>query len=155
MSMIRGIEARAALALLRLTMSALFVWVFFENLGKRLYSPGGYAGLIQYYLEKGTAPAAWKSLMATAAAHASIAAPLQGLAEISFGVVLVLGLFTRPVALLACGFLTSLWISEWGTAWVWELLTPMMVCLALALAPSPQTWSLDSWLARRFPRYPL
>jgi uncharacterized membrane protein YphA (DoxX/SURF4 family) len=53
--------------------------------------------------------------MALAANHASMAAPLQGAAEISLGVLLVLGFFTRPVALVFA-FLTSLWVSEWGTA---------------------------------------
>jgi uncharacterized membrane protein YphA (DoxX/SURF4 family) len=151
---IAALGERYALALLRLTMGGLFVWVFFENMGKHLYSPGPYAALIRYYIQKGAAPGFWKSIMAATAANASIAAPLQGVTEIAFGVLLVLGLFSRPVALAAFGFLTSLWVSEWGTAWIWELLVPMMVCLALALAPSGRTWALDAWLARRFPRYP-
>ena len=41
--------------------------------------------------------------------------------------VLLLGLLTRPVALVAFLFLTSLWVSEWGTAWIWELLVPVIV----------------------------
>ena len=36
--------------------------------------------------------------MALAASHASMAAPMQAMAEISFGVLLVIGLLTRPVA---------------------------------------------------------
>jgi hypothetical protein len=35
----------------RLTIGAMFVWVFFENLGKGLYTPAGYAGLINYYIK--------------------------------------------------------------------------------------------------------
>jgi uncharacterized membrane protein YphA (DoxX/SURF4 family) len=151
---IPALEAPYALALMRLTMGALFVSVFFENLGKHLYSPGPYARLIRYYIEKGAAPAFWKSVMAATAANASIAAPLQGVTEIAFGVLLVLGLFSRPVALAAFAFLTSLWISERGTAWTWELLVPMMVCLALALGPTGRVWGLDGWLKRRFPGYP-
>ena len=37
--------------------------------------------------------------MALAASHAAMAAPLQGLTEISLGVLLVLGLLTRPAEL--------------------------------------------------------
>ena len=33
------------------TIGAMFVWVFFENLGKGLYTPAGYAGLINYYIK--------------------------------------------------------------------------------------------------------
>jgi uncharacterized membrane protein YphA (DoxX/SURF4 family) len=144
-------QARFALAILRLTIGAMFVWVFFENLGKGLYKPSGYAGLIHDYIQNGQAPAVWKSVMALAAAHASMAAPLQGLTEISLGVLLVLGLFTRPAALVAFAFLASLWISEWGTAWIWELLVPVLASLALAVGGAGRTWGIDSLLARKQP----
>ena len=39
--------ARFGLAIVRLTIGAMFVGVFFENLGKGLYTPGGYARLDQ------------------------------------------------------------------------------------------------------------
>ena len=144
-------HARFGLALVRLTIGAMFVWVFFENLGKGLYKPAGYAGLINDYIENGSSPAVWKSVMAFAASHASMAAPLQGVTEISLGVLLVLGLFTRPVALVASAFLSSLWISEWGTAWIWELLVPVLASLALVVGGAGRTWGVDSFLARKRP----
>jgi len=143
--------ARIGLAIVRLTIGAMFVWVFFENLGKGLYTPAGYAGLINYYIQHDHAPAVWKGLMAVAASHAVLAAPLQGLTEISLGVLLVLGLLTRPVGLVAFGLLGSLWISEWGTAWIWELLVPTLASLALAIGSAGRAWGLDAFLARRWP----
>jgi uncharacterized membrane protein YphA (DoxX/SURF4 family) len=143
--------AGTGLAIARLTIGVMFVWVFFENLGKGLYKPAGYAGLINYYIQHDSAPAIWKSVMAQAAAHASMAAPLQGLTEITLGMLLVLGLFTRPVALVAFAFLGSLWISELGTSWIWELLVSVLVCLALAVGSAGRTWGLDAILARRRP----
>jgi uncharacterized membrane protein YphA (DoxX/SURF4 family) len=139
------------LAMVRLTIGAMFVWVFFENLGKGLYTAAGYAGLINYYIQHDSAPAVWKSIMTVAAGHASMAAPLQGLTEISLGVLLVLGLFTRPVALVAFGLLTSLWISEWGTAWIWELLVPVLASIALVVGSAGRTWGIDALLARKRP----
>ena len=144
-------HARMGLALVRLTIGAMFVWVFFENLGKDLYKPSNYANLINDYIQNGSAPAVWKSVMALMAAHASMAAPLQGLTEISLGVLLVLGLFTRPAALVAFAFLASLWVSEWGTAWIWELLVPVVASLALAIGGAGRTWGVDSFFARRRP----
>ena len=144
-------QARFGLALVRLTIGAMFVWVFFENLGKGLYTPAGYAGLINYYIQHDRAPAIWKSVMGLAASHASMAAPLQGLTEISLGILLVLGLFTRPAALVAFGFLGSLWISEWGTSWIWELLVPVLASLGLAIGAAGRTWGVDAFLARRRP----
>ena len=144
-------HARIGLALVRLTIGAMFVWVFFENLGKGLYTTGGYAGLINYYIQKGHAPAAWKAVMALAADHASMAAPMQALTESLLGVLLVLGLLTRPAGLVAFAFLTSLWVSEWGTAWIWELLVPVLASLGLAVGRAGRTWGVDAILARRRP----
>ena len=143
--------AANGLALVRVTIGTMFVWVFFENLGKGLYTPGGYAGLINYYIQHGHAPGVWKAIMASAASHAAMAAPLQAMAEISFGVLLVLGLLTRPVAFLAFLYLGSLWMSEWGTAWIWELLVPVLVTLALAIGRAGRAGGIDSWLAKRRP----
>src|SRR3954447_24935439 len=90
--------AANGLALVRLTIGAMFLWVFFENLGKGLYTSAGYAGLINYYLNASHAPAAWKAVMRLAANHATVAAPMQGLTEVSLGILLLIGLLTRPVA---------------------------------------------------------
>jgi uncharacterized membrane protein YphA (DoxX/SURF4 family) len=145
-------SAGIGLAIVRLTIGAMFVSVFFENLGKGLYTPANYAGLINFYVAKDHAPAIWKSVMALAANHAAIAAPLQEVTEISVGILLVLGLFTRPVAFVAFVFLGSLWVSEWGTSWIWELLVPVVASLGLCVGAAGRTWGIDSVLARRRPR---
>src|SRR5215471_19637713 len=147
-------QSGIGLAIVRLTVGAMFVWVFFENLGKGLYTSGGYAGLINYYIKQGHAPAAWKAVMALAAQNASMAAPAQAVTEISLGVLLVVGLFTRPAAMVAFVFLASLWISEWGTAWIWELLVPVLVSLGLSLGRAGRTWGVDRWLSRSRPSSP-
>ena len=144
-------EAPVGLALVRLSIGAMFVWVFFENRGKGLYTPAGYAGLINYYIKQGHAPTTWKAVMALAANHASMAAPAQAVTEISLGILLTLGLLTRPAALVAFLFLASLWISEWGTAWIWELLVPVLASLGLAVGRAGRAWGLDGLLARRNP----
>ena len=143
--------ARYGLALIRVTIGAMFVWVFFENLGKDLYQTANYADLIKGYIENGSSPAVWKHVMAFMASHASMAAPLQGFTEISLGVLLVLGLFTRPAAFVAFGFLASLWVSEWGTGWIWELLVPVLASLSVAIGCAGRTWGVDLFLARRRP----
>ena len=143
--------AANGLAIVRVTIGAMLVWVFFENLGKGLYRPAGYAGLINYYIQHDTAPAIWKAVMAQAASHAAMAAPLQAITEISLGILLMIGLLTRPVALVAFLYLGSLWVSEWGTSWIWELLVPVMASLGLAVGSAGRKWGLDAWLAPRWP----
>lgn len=146
--------AACGLTIVRITIGAMLVWVFFENSRKGLYSPAGYSGLINYYLEKGHAPAAWKAVMALAASHAAMAAPLQAMTEISFGILLIIGLFTRPIAFFAFLYLGSLWMSEWGTAWIWELLVPVLASLGLAVGSAGRRWGVDGWLSRRWPSAP-
>ena len=142
-------EAATGLALVRVTIGAMFVWVFFENLGKGLYTAWGYANLINYYIKSSHSPAAWKALLGFMASHAAIAAPMQALTEISLGILLVIGLLTRPVAFVAFAFLASLWVSEWGTSWIWELLVPVLASLGLAVGRAGRAWGIDALLARR------
>ena len=147
-------QAANGLAIVRITIGAMLVSVFFENLGKGLYSPAGYAGLINYYIKQGHSPAAWKAVMGLVASHAAMAAPMQALTEISLGILLVIGLLTRPVALVAFLYLASLWVSEWGTSWIWELLVPVLASLALAVGRAGRAWGVDARLAQRRPTSP-
>jgi uncharacterized membrane protein YphA (DoxX/SURF4 family) len=132
----------------------MLVWVFFENLGKGLYTPGGYAGLVNDYIKQGHSPAAWKAIMGLVANNAALAAPAQAATEITLGVLLVVGLFTRPAAFIAFLYLGSLWVSEWGTSWIWELLVPVLASLGVALGRAGRTWGVDSILARQNPSSP-
>jgi uncharacterized membrane protein YphA (DoxX/SURF4 family) len=144
-------EPRAAngLALVRMTIGAMLVWVFFENLGKGAYTPAGYAGVINYYIKASHSPAAWKWVMGLIADHAGLAAPMQAATEISLGIMLVIGLLTRPFGFIAFLFLASLWVSEWGTSWIWELLVPVLASLGLAVGRAGRAWGIDALLARR------
>jgi len=142
------------LAIVRLTIGAMFVWVFFENLGKGLYNPVGYANLINHYIRESYSPAAWKWVMGMMASNAAMAAPVQAASEILLGILLIVGLFTRPVAFVAFLYLGSLWISEWGTSWIWELLVPVLASLGLAVGRAGRAWGIDALLARRRPSSP-
>ncbi len=148
------LTAANGLALVRVIIGAMFVSVFFENKGKGLYTPGGYAGLIGYYIKSSHCPAVWKTVMSLAASHAAIAAPLQGLTEISLGILLLIGLVTRPAAFVAFLFLGSLWISELGTSWIWELLVPVVASLGLAIGRAGRRWGVDASLSQRWPSSP-
>jgi uncharacterized membrane protein YphA (DoxX/SURF4 family) len=147
-------QAGKGLAIMRVTIGAMFVWVFFENLGKGLYSPAGYTGLINYYIKNSHSPGVWKAVMGLAASHAALAAPMQAMTEISLGILLVIGLLTRPAAFVAFLYLGSLWVSEWGTSWIWELLVPMLTSLGLAIGSAGRKWGVDAWLAQRWPSIP-
>ena len=147
--------APIGMAIMRLGLGAMFLYVFFENLNKGLYGKDGYSGLINYYVEKSHAPGFWKSIMSVLANNAAIAGPVQAVTEVSFGLLLLVGLLTRPVALAAFLFLASLWVSEWGTAWIWELLVPMIAAFSIMVGGAGRKWGIDAKLARKYPRSPL
>src|SRR5579864_7072558 len=107
-------QAANGLAIVRVTIGAMLVWVFFENLGKGLYTPAGYAGLINDYIKHSHSPAVWKAVMGLAASHAAMAAPMQALTEISLGVLLVPVLASLALAVGRAG-------RAWGVdAWLAE-----------------------------------
>lgn len=147
-------DAATGLAVVRVTIGAMFLWVFFENLGKGLYTAWGYANLINNYIKTSHSPDAWKAVMGLMASNAVIAAPLQALTEISLGILLLIGLCTRPAAFVAFLFLGSLWISEFGTSWIWELLVSVLACLGLAIGRAGRKWGIDAWLSQRHPSSP-
>jgi uncharacterized membrane protein YphA (DoxX/SURF4 family) len=147
-------EAAIGLALVRVTIGVMLISVFFENLGKGAYTPAGYAGVIRYYIENSHSPAAWKWVMGLVEGHAPIAAPLQATTEISLGILLLIGLFTRTAAFVAFLFLGSLWLSEYGKSWIWELLVPVLACLGLAIGRAGRRWGVDAWLSQRRPSSP-
>jgi uncharacterized membrane protein YphA (DoxX/SURF4 family) len=147
-------DAATGLALVRITIGLMFIWVFFENLGKGLYTAGGYASLINYYIQKSHSPATWKAVMGFAASHAAIAAPMQAATEISLGILLLVGLLTRPAAFVAFLFLGSLWLSEYGTSWIWELLISVLACLGLAIGRAGRRWGIDARLSQGWPSSP-
>ena len=138
-------------ALVRMTIGAMFVCVFFENLGKGTYTLAGYAGVINYYIKESHSPAVWKAVKGLMVSNAAIAAPIQAVSEISLGILLIIGLLIRPAALVAFLFLSGLWISELGTSWIWELLVPVLACLGLAIGGAGRKWGVDAWLAQRWP----
>jgi len=96
----------------------------------------------------------WKAVEGLVASHAAMAAPMQAMTEIGLGILLVIGLLTRPAASVAFLYLGSLWMSEWGTAWIWELLVPVLASLGLAVGCAGRKWGVDAWLSQRWPSAP-
>ena len=142
-----------AIAALRLVLGLLFLTVWLSNLHKGLYNPGPYRGLIHGYVQTGDAPHVWKQVMSFAARHAVYATKIQLVSELAFGVLLVLGLATRPVAVAAGLFLSSLWLSEIGVPheWIWSLVFPALVSFYLALVSAGRYYGLDAVFLSRPP----
>jgi uncharacterized membrane protein YphA (DoxX/SURF4 family) len=149
----RSRSTEIVLAGFRVMLGLLFLTVWASNLDKGLYGADEYAALIDGYADEGDAPGFWKAIMRGVADAAPVTSTLQLVAELVFGVCLVLGLFTRIVGLAASAFLTSLWISEIGVPneWIWSLVFPAMAAFVVAVLPAGRAYSLDERLLGRPP----
>jgi hypothetical protein len=131
-------SAERAIVLLRLYLGAVFCGVFFENIALDRYTADGYTELIDRYAGQNNAPGFWSDgIMGFFADNSEVFAPIQFVTELSFAVLLVLGVATGVAALAAAGFLFSLWVSELGIFWVWELLSLTAIALIVGLACLP------------------
>ena len=146
---------RRALAVLRIVLGLMLLSTFFENLSKGAYTPAGYKGVIEFYLKNGHAPAAWKAIESLAASNSRVAGPMQAVAELGMGVLLILGVGTRLVGVLAGAFLFTLWLSELGAAWPWELAMYVVVAFVVAWTRGGRAWGVDAVLVRRNPGWRL
>lgn len=124
--------------LMRIFLGAVFITVFFENLAFNRYTEGGYARLIDRYAGRNDAPAFWSDgIMGFFSDNAVVFSKLQAVTELTFGLLLVLGIGTAVVAFAVAGFLASLWISELGLFWIWELLGLVVIAAAVGIATLP------------------
>jgi uncharacterized membrane protein YphA (DoxX/SURF4 family) len=144
-------SAGCGLVFVRVIIGAELFSTFFENLRKGAYSPAGYAGVLNYYVQHSHSPEAWRHMLAIMASHSAILGPMQAVMEISVGVLLIVGLFTRPAALVAFLFFGTLWVTELGASWIWELLPPFVASLGLLVGRAGRTWGVDAILARKWP----
>jgi uncharacterized membrane protein YphA (DoxX/SURF4 family) len=141
------------LVVFRLALGVLFLSVWGSNLEKGLYRPDPYANLINLYVDEGDAPSFWNEFMRFVADNAGVASKLQLVTELVLGVLLTLGLATRPAGIIAGLFLTALWISEIGVPneWIWSLVFPALAAFAVALLPAGRKYGLDGILLERAP----
>lgn len=139
---------------LRVALGVLFLSVWASNLHKGLYGSSDYAALIRSYVDDGDAPEPWKWIMRGVADASSVTSKAQLVAELLFGLTLLLGVVTRIAALGAGLYLTALWLSEIGvpSEWFWSLVFPALAAFAVALDPASRRFSVDELLARRTAR---
>ncbi len=138
---------------LRVTLAVLFLSVWASNLHKDLYSTDGYRNLIRTYVNTGSAPEPWKAVMRATADAAVVTSKAQLVTELAFGLLLLAGVATRPVAFAAALFLSSLWLSEIGVPheWIWSLVFPTLTAFAVSVLSAGRSLGLDHMLLDRAP----
>jgi thiosulfate dehydrogenase (quinone) large subunit len=151
---LQGILARAALALLRVYLGAVFLIAALPKLHED-FTPG-LTAFIQGRAMEQSHGFYREFLQVVVLPNAQLFARLVTWGELLVGILLLLGLMTRLAGALAL-LLTANYMLAKG-AWPW---TPSsndaafaIVSLALMIGAAGRTFGLDSILARRWPRSP-
>jgi uncharacterized membrane protein YphA (DoxX/SURF4 family) len=153
-SILQGILARAALALLRIYLGGVFLVAVWPKL-RSDFTPGLTSFLQTVALTRGH-PFYRHFVEQVVLPNASLFAAAVSWAELLVGLTLVLGLMTRLSAMVAL-ILTVNYMLAKG-AWFW---TPSSndaafaaISIALLIGAAGRTLGLDAVLARRWPRSP-
>jgi uncharacterized membrane protein YphA (DoxX/SURF4 family) len=141
------------LALLRIMMGVIFLTTWVSNLQKGFYTPDGLQHFFtQVYPQSHNPIAPYAAFIQNVLLPArAVFAPFQLVAELSLGVLLLLGAFTPVVGVGGAFFLFNIFLATYGTEWPWTYLSLIGVCIAVAASRSGRVFGLDAILARRLP----
>jgi len=152
---LQGILARGALALLRVYLGMIFLIAALPKL-RQDFTPGLTGFVEQVGLTRGH-PFYQQLLEQVVLPNAAVFAALVTAGELFVGVTLILGLATRLSASVALILALNYMFAK--GAWFW---TPssndaafVAIALALLIGAAGRTLGVDSFLARRWPRWPL
>lgn len=133
----RSTREDGSTTILRWLLAAVLLTAFWRNLHDHNYTAAGYARLIHHYQAQATAPDWWKSVEGFVAAHAALFSVVQAIGEITLGLCLAIGILRPVAATFACLHLAALWMSEWSTAWTFDLVWAPVTAAAVAMATWP------------------
>ncbi len=149
---------RRALAALRIMMGIIFLTTWLANLQKGFYTPAGLQNFFTHVYPQSHNPIgayAWFITNVLLPARA-VFAPFQLVAELSLGILMIVGAFTPLVGIGGAFFLFNIFLATYGVEWPWTYLSLIGVCVAVAVSRSGRTFGVDAMLARRLhPRLPI
>jgi uncharacterized membrane protein YphA (DoxX/SURF4 family) len=139
------------MALLRITLGVMFIDTWMANLEKDLYTPDGLENFLRGQLNEDSLSFYRTFIEDVIIPAKSLFAPFQLVTELAMGIVLVLGLLTRPAALGSFFFLLNTYLISIGTGeWAWGYYLPLAISLTVFFSGAGRSIGLDAWLTKRF-----
>ena len=140
-------------ALLRITLGVILVATWYENLGKDLYTAAGLEDFLGWLASPdgndGSLDFFHSILDTVVVPAAGFFGAVQLVIELAMGVCLILGLFTRLVALLAAGFFLTLFLAYFGgNEWIWTYVLLFVAALTVYLGFGGRRLGVDEILTR-------
>lgn len=148
-------HVRTAVALLRMTLGAIILVTWLDNVRGGLYSADGLTGFFNWLFDaengNGSSLAFYKAFLDAAIVPvAGLFGGFQAVAELIMGLALLLGAFTRLFSLAAMLFFFNLFLSYFGGhEWIWTYVLLFMTSLTLFLSYAGRKWGVDARLVEK------
>lgn len=147
------------IALLRILVGFLFLFTWWENIGKGFYTPEGLVYFFTDVFPQNANPLGWYAAFIdnVILPIRHIFAPVQFVGEFLMGAFLILGMFTRLTSLAALFFTLNTFLATYGHDWPWSYFMILGILLAVFAARAGRSLGVDAWLLERRgePRNPL
>lgn len=140
-------------ALLRITLGVILVATWYDNLTKDLYTADGFSGFLEWLGSPDGNDGAlgfYHSILDNLVVPAGgFVGGLQLVVELVIGVCLLIGLFTRLVAIAAGAFFFNLFLAYFGGhEWIWTYVLLFMAALVVYLGRGGRRLGVDEILYR-------
>ncbi len=151
---------RSILVLPRIALGVIFLYTWYENLTKGLYTAEGFRGFM-FYLAEGHPIGPYAAFLTQIIAPISgISGPFQLIAEFLMGLALIIGAFTPLAGIGALVFSMNLFVTYLNPnlgEWIWTYVMLMVLAAITAFGYAGRSFGVDKRLVERFgePRYPI
>lgn len=139
------------IALLRILLGILFIATWVENLDKDLYTPDGLQGFLEYQLNEDSLPWYESFIRDIIIPMRDVFAPFQLVSELALGLLLLIGLLTRPAALAGFFFVLNTYLISIGTGeWAWSYYMILASLALVGVTGAGQVIGVDTYLRSRY-----
>lgn len=138
-------------ALLRIAIGLMFLTTWFSNFTKDLYTPDGLENFLHGQLNEDSLGFYRTFIEDVIIPIKGVFAPFQLVSEFLLAVALLVGLFTRPAAILGAFFLINTYLISIGTGeWPWSYFIPLTVLGVIFFTNAGRALGLDAWLKEKY-----
>jgi uncharacterized membrane protein YphA (DoxX/SURF4 family) len=148
----------AWMALMRIMIGLMFLTTWGSNLSKGFYSPDGLEDFLRGQLNDDSLEMYRTFLEEVIIPAKAVFAPFQLLSEGLLGLALLVGLFTRPMAIAGLFFIVNVFLLSIGTGeWPWSYFLVVGLLGGIFFSNAGRWLGADAWLVKRWgePRWPL
>lgn len=156
-------QLETGMALLRITLGIIILATWYDNLTSDLYTADGLIGFFNWLFDaengNGSSLTFYKAILdATVVPIAGVFAVFQLVLELTLGLGLLVGGFTRFFGLAAMFFFFNIYLSYYGgNEWIWTYVLLFMAALTVFLGYAGRKWGVDAALLKKRgePPYPI